>query len=207
MKKLILASSSPRRKDYLESTGLSFRVVPSGIEETVRSGEEPSHFAVRLAEEKARDVGDVHPENLVLAADTIVVLPSFGDEGSFEILGKPSDRVDACRMLGQLQGRRHLVITGFCLYCRKNSYLVKKSVETSVWFRELDEDEIDYYVDSGESFDKAGAYGIQGLAGLFISRISGSYSNVVGLPIAEVLSELKCCGVWEASMLAKASLS
>lgn len=199
---LILASASPRRRDLLQSAGLSFAVIPSSVEESVAAGDSPQGLAESLAEVKVREVGDKNPDCVVIAADTVVALPLEGTpEQGYQILGKPADIDQAFNMLSMLQGTRHVVVTGFSVYCKSKSYLVTKSVETSVWFRELSSEEISAYIATDEPYDKAGAYGIQGIAGLFISRISGSYSNVVGLPLAEVVLELKRCGVWSPPLI------
>ena len=173
---LVLASRSPRRAELLTAAGLEFTVRAADIDETPRPGENPNDYVLRIAQEKAQAV--VRDEaDTVLAADTIVVVDS-------EIMGKPKDPKDAIRMLNALSGRRHEVITGVCLLLARD--IVLDSATTGVWFLPLTEDEIDWYVASGEPMDKAGAYGIQGLASRFIDRIEGSYTNVVGLPVALV---------------------
>lgn len=170
---LVLASQSPRRAELLRAAGFEFIVRVADIDETPRAGEAPRAYVLRLAEEKALAV----PGDLVLAADTSVVL---GDE----IMGKPVDRADAARMLRALSGREHEVITGVCL--RRGAETLVELASTAVWFAPLSEAEVEWYVESGEPMDKAGAYGIQGLASRFIERIDGSYTNVVGLPVALV---------------------
>jgi septum formation protein len=179
--KLVLASRSPRRAELLAAAGIEFSVIAADIDETPRPREDPVPYVLRLAEEKARAVT---PElgSIVLAADTAVVLDG-------EILGKPNDAADAVRMLSALSGRTHQVITGICLW-RANQF-VRDFASTTVWFGALSALEIDEYVASGEPMDKAGAYGIQGLASKYIERIEGSYSNVVGLPVALVHRRLR----------------
>jgi septum formation protein len=171
--KLVLASRSPRRAELLKAAGIAFTVRAADIDETPREGEDPRDYVARLAEEKARAV-DAGGDEVVLAADTTVVLGN-------EIMGKPEDAVDAARMLRALAGTRHEVITAICL--KRGDHLVRDIASTSVWFAPLSEAEIADYVASGEPMDKAGAYGIQGLASKFVEHIDGSYTNVVGLPI------------------------
>jgi septum formation protein len=174
--KLVLASRSPRRAELLTAAGFEFTVRATDVDETPRDGEDPREYVLRLAEEKARAV-EASDDETVLAADTTVVLGN-------EIMGKPADAADAVRMLRALAGRRHEVITAIGL--RRGDRVVRDIASTSVWFAPLSETEIADYVTSGEPMDKAGAYGIQGLASKFIERIDGSYSNVVGLPVALV---------------------
>ena len=183
--RLILASASPRRRDLLRNAGFDFEVRPSQIVEEIQPGELPEDFARRAAREKALQIAASSPRGgLVLGADTIVVIDG-------QTLGKPSDPQDATRMLRLLSGRTHQVHTGICLVRAPDSIEALKHETTLVTFRELDEEEIRQYVESGEPSDKAGAYAIQGLASKFVTRISGCYSNVVGLPIALVYEILK----------------
>ncbi len=177
--KLILASNSPRRRELLRNAGIDFDVVPSGVEEGPPAFDEfPEQYAQRLAREKALSVASkVEAGRIVLAADTIVV---SGDL----ILGKPSGPLDATRMLRRLSGQTHRVVTAICLIEAPNSVLALDHESTLVTFRELTEDEIRAYVESGEPFDKAGGYAIPGLGSRFIVHISGCYFNVVGLPVA-----------------------
>lgn len=177
----MLASRSPRRAELLQAAGFDFTVRVAEIDETPREGEKPREYVLRLAEEKARAVAAEDGE-IVLAADTTVVLGS-------EIMGKPLDRADAARMLRALSGQRHEVITGICL--RRGVQALCDIASTAVWFAELSDAEIADYVASGEPMDKAGAYGIQGLASRFIDRIDGSYTNVVGLPVALTYRRLR----------------
>jgi septum formation protein len=183
--RLILASASPRRKEILASAGLEFEVRPSTIDEAPLAGETPDDYARRVARDKALDVAArAHPGSVVLGADTIVL-----SDG--EILGKPSDPADAARMLRMLSGVSHEVITAVCLVRAPAEVVALTHETTAVTFRALDEEEIARYVASGEPLDKAGAYGIQGLACKFVTRIEGCYFNVVGLPIALVYGLLK----------------
>jgi septum formation protein len=178
--RLILASSSPRRAELLRAAGYTFDIHPAEVDERIHPGESPATYVERVAAEKsakALDTLRVGDGFIVLAADTAVVI---GDE----ILGKPRDAEDAARMLRKLSGRTHEVMTGVSV---RSASVDTAFVEvTSVTFVRLTEDQIAWYVASAEGTDKAGAYAIQGLASRFIPRIEGSYSNVVGLPIAAV---------------------
>lgn len=170
---LVLASRSPRRAELLFSAGIEFQIRVADVDETVIPGEAPLAYVTRLAREKAAAV-PASPQEIVLGADTTVVIGN-------QILGKPEDAADAVRMVTALAGREHQVITGVCLK-RGDTVLVDAAI-TAVWFAPMSEAEIAWYVASGEPMDKAGAYGIQGLASRFIHRIDGSYANVVGLPV------------------------
>jgi len=183
--RLILASRSPRRRELLRQAGLEFEVRPSSVEEVPAVGEAPEAFARRAAHDKALEVAASQaPDILVLGADTVVV-------ANHEILGKPFAPEDAGRMLRLLSGAAHRVITGVCLVRAPNHVEALAHETTFVTFRSLDEDEIQSYLASGEPFDKAGAYGIQGLASKFVTRVDGCYFNVVGLPVALVYALLK----------------
>lgn len=172
--KLVLASRSPRRAELLAAAGFEFTVRVADVDETPHDGEAPRDYVLRVAEEKARAVAAGDDET-VLAADTTVVLGN-------EIMGKPKDAADAARMLRALAGQHHEVITAICL--KRGDEVQTDIATTAVWFAPMSEAEIADYVASGEPMDKAGAYGIQGLASKFIDRIDGSYTNVVGLPVA-----------------------
>jgi septum formation protein len=183
--RLLLASTSPRRQELLRQAGFDFEVHPSHIAEEIQPGERPEEFARRAAREKAMHVAASSPPgSFVLGADTVVVIDG-------EMLGKPSDLEDATRMLRLLSGRTHQVHTGICLVRAPDEVEALKHETTLVTFRELDEEEIRRYVESGEPLDKAGAYAVQGLASKFVTRISGCYSNVVGLPVALLYEILK----------------
>jgi septum formation protein len=178
--RLLLASASPRRRELLRNAGFDFDVQASHIVEEMKPGERPEEFARRAAREKALHIAASSPGGrLVLGADTVVVVDG-------ETLGKPSDPADAARMLRLLSGRTHQVHTGVCLVRAPDEVKALEHETTLVTFRELDEEEIRGYVESGEPLDKAGAYAVQGLASKFVTRISGCYSNVVGLPVARV---------------------
>jgi septum formation protein len=184
---MILASASPRRRELLGSLGVPFEVVVAGIDEKPWPNEMPASYALRNASEKAREVarrrGD---QGLILAADTIVVQDQH-------ILEKPEDAAHACRMLRQLSGRSHFVITGVCLLHQGPDSFREwgDAVHTAVHFRNLTDREIEAYVATGEPMDKAGAYAIQGGAAAFVDGYEGSYSNVVGLPVETVTRLLK----------------
>nr|WP_321499837.1 Maf family protein [uncultured Dethiosulfovibrio sp.] len=173
MRSVILASASPRRRELLSLLGWPFSVRVSSIEEVIVPSESPQDAVVRLATEKARSVHS-SPEDMVIAADTVVVL-----DGA--ILGKPSSKDEAFEMVKSLAGRSHLVMTGVAV--AQGNRVVSDVEITSVFFRDLDDDRIRAYVETREGMDKAGAYGIQGLGALLVSRIEGDYFNVVGLPL------------------------
>jgi len=183
--RLILASASPRRTGLLREAGYAFDVEPAHVDESGLAGEAPRAYVLRVAALKARAVAASHPDDLVLAADTTVVIDGL-------MLAKPSDDDDARRMLGLLSGRTHDVLTGVVLVCagRESSAVA----DTRVRFRPLTRAEIDWYVASGEPQDKAGAYGVQGLASRFVEAVDGSYSNVVGLPVGAVRALLDSQG-------------
>jgi septum formation protein len=174
---LVLASASPRRQELLRNAGFEFAVQPANIPEELREGEQPKTFAERLAREKAEAVFQQRPNDIVLGADTIVIVED-------EILGKPRDDADAERMLKLLCGRTHEVTTGVCIVGA--AFCDVRSETTSVTMAPLSDEEIRSYVETREPFDKAGAYGIQGIASRWISRIEGDYFNVVGLPVSLV---------------------
>jgi nucleoside triphosphate pyrophosphatase len=178
---LVLASNSPRRRQILRDAGIPHVVRTPNIAEEPRHAEAPGEYVRRLAEEKAFAV-PLHPGEIVLAADTVVVCGET-------LLEKPPDQADAIRMLRLLSGREHEVLTGICL--RSESRKIVDAATTRVRFVPLSEAEIAEYVRSGEPMDKAGGYAIQGLASKFIDRIEGCYFNVVGLPVALVYSYLK----------------
>jgi septum formation protein len=178
---LILASQSPRRSELLSLAGIPFVAIAADVDESVRSGEGPEDYVKRVAEQKALAV-DAAPGDIVLAADTVVVIDG-------EILGKPRDRADALRMLELLAGREHDVITGICL--RHGHRVLNDQAKTRVKVMPLTRAEIEEYTATGEPMDKAGAYAIQGLASKFIERIEGSYSNVVGLPVELLYRHLR----------------
>jgi septum formation protein len=184
----ILASESPRRRRLLRSLGLEFEVVVSGVEETQPVQGSPEVQVRGWAGEKAEAVAGLHPDRWVLAADTIVVLAGV-------IFGKPAHAADARRMLEQLSDREHQVITAVCLRHALKNHREIDAVVTRVRFKRLMAAEIDAYLASGEPFDKAGAYGIQGLGACLVRSVCGSYTNVVGLPLCETVEHLMGQGI------------
>ncbi len=189
-KRLILASASPRRRQMLKNLGLDFEVLVSEVDEAVQAGEAPQDFVQRAAMEKATAIAVKHPDAWVVGADTIVV--HDGD-----ILGKPSDKKDALKVLMRLSGQMHRVYTGFCLQQEQENFSISRVVATEVYFSTFTQEVAAAYVATGEPLDKAGAYGIQGCGGVLVEKINGSYSNVVGLPLAETIAELLHCDVMQ----------
>jgi septum formation protein len=184
---IVLASASPRRVELLQSAGISVSVRPSGIDEDLLPNETPEAHAMRLARDKARDVAKLGNGRFFIGADTIVV-------SGKEIMGKPQNAADAERMLRALSGSVHQVITGFSVIDTVSNSEITAAVKTLVYFKELRDDEIHAYIASGCPFDKAGAYAIQGDAAHMIRKIEGSYTNVVGLPLCEVVEALRTLG-------------
>ncbi len=183
----ILASASPRRNELLKSMGLEFTVEPADVDETYTNGEPPSDHALRLSREKAQAISLRHPDAWVLGADTVVVIGG-------EVLGKPGSVAEARHMLGKLSGREHHVFTGFTVVGESAGVLVGDVIESRVLFRDISPEEMTWYVESDEPYDKAGGYAAQGKSGFFIRAISGSYTNVIGLPLCEVIDMLKRVG-------------
>jgi septum formation protein len=187
--KIILASSSPRRKELLEKLGLRFEVIPSLIDEIPLRDESPEDFALRTSTEKALSVSrSLDSDSVVIGADTIVVIGG-------EILGKPKDEEEATIMLEKIAGREHGVITGFSIVKPEAEILYRNLVESRVKIKTLAPCEIEGYIKTGEPMDKAGAYGAQGIGAFMIEEIHGSYTNVVGLPLAQVIDVLTRLGV------------
>jgi septum formation protein len=180
---LILASKSPRRNYLLKQAGLSFLVIPSSIDESEFSHLPPEDYVKTLAESKATDISKKYPESWVIGADTIVLSDGH-------VLEKPKDKDDARAMLHQLSGTAHDVFTGYCICCEKESECITGVVKTTVYFKPLSDEEIEWYIHTDEPFDKAGAYAIQGLGTFLVQRINGSYTNVVGLPVCEIIEIL-----------------
>ena len=181
---IVLASASPRRTELMALAGIEFTVVPADICENVLPGEVPADHVMRLSREKADAVAATHDGRFFIGADTVVVL-----DGA--ILGKPTDGADALRMLSGLSGRNHEVITGFTVFDKTNDIHISRSVSTEVTFQKLEEREIAAYIATGCPMDKAGAYAIQGGAVHFVRSISGSYTNVIGLPMTELYEALQ----------------
>ncbi len=189
MKEIILASSSPRRKELLELTGLKFTVDGVDYEERMDSGLQPHRLARFLSREKAKAAAKKYNDAIIIAADTFIVLKG-------RLLGKPKTEKEAVKILGSLNGKVHSVITGFTIIDTSNRRTLSRSVETKVWFKKLTEDEIDSYVRTGEPLDKAGAYGIQGLGSVIVKKIEGDYFNVIGLPLSALMDSLKRFGIY-----------
>jgi septum formation protein len=190
VKKLILASASPRRAEILSAAGIPFEVRASKVDESRLPSESPEDMVERLARAKAEAVArELPPADsvIILGADTVVVA---GDQ----ILGKPGNAAIAREMLLKLRGREHLVITGFALLRAQDKQIRIGHETTRVWFSNMADEEVDFYAASEEPLDKAGAYAIQGIAGRYIPRIEGCYFNVVGLPLARVWQALTDLG-------------
>ncbi len=181
--KIILASKSPRRKELLEKIGIAIQILPSNIDEASVSIKNPEDYVKELAFLKADSIAFIHNDSWIIGADTIVVVQD-------QILGKPQSKSNAKEMLNRLNNKVHSVYTGFCIMNRKKEIILKKSVETKVYFKELSYEEINFYINTDEPFDKAGGYGIQGIGSFIVKSISGSYTNVVGLPVCEVVETL-----------------
>lgn len=177
MKNIILASASPRRQELLKNIFDSFEIIPADVDEAITDDTTVEKRPEKIAQRKALFVAEKHPDSLVIGCDTAVIIDDI-------MLGKPKNKQDAENMLNMLSGRVHKVITGNCL--AQNGRIKSFSVETEVEFYNLTKAEIDNYLSSDEWRDKAGAYGIQGKAGLFVKQIKGDYNNVVGLPCAEL---------------------
>jgi septum formation protein len=188
MKKIVLASSSPRRKEILEKTGLAFTIDADETPEDLSRALPPRELVGQIATEKAQRVAARHKNAVIIAADTIGVLGE-------KIIGKPHSPATAREMLRDLSGKAHLVVTGFCIIDTVTGKTAVDTVETTVYFKELSSDEIDAYVATGEPLDKAGAYAIQGRGAALVDRIEGDYYNVVGLPLNTLMEALKGFGV------------
>jgi septum formation protein len=188
MKRIILASASPRRKELLALTGLKFQLDTSGYEEEMDSALNPHKLAKFLSREKAKAVASKYKNSVIIAADTFIF---FKDN----ILGKPRTEKEARRMLTLLNGKTHSVITGFTIIDTGNNRRLSKSVVTKVYFKRLTRKEIDAYVKSKEPLDKAGAYAIQGLGSVIVRKIEGDYFNVIGLPLSALTESLKRFGI------------
>ncbi len=188
--RIVLASTSPRRRELLQQIGLEFAVVPADIDETVLSGETPEGHVVRLSLGKAATVSQRSEVDgrWFIGSDTIVLLDD-------QILGKPKDADHARTMLRRLSGREHQVLSGFAVIDRKQQRHRCEAVSTKVVFRDLTDDEIERYIATGEPADKAGSYAIQGLGVCFVAAIEGSYTNVVGLPLCRLTLALRELGV------------
>jgi septum formation protein len=180
----ILASASPRREELLHSVGLKFKILPAHVNEDYIDGETPRQHVRRLSQDKARALALKHPDAWVLGADTIVVIDNL-------ILGKPKNKTQARQMLERLSGREHKVFTGFTLARMADKITKTKVVQSAVKFKPINTEEMQWYISCDEPYDKAGGYAAQGKGAYFIKAIRGSYTNVIGLPLCEVLEELK----------------
>ncbi len=189
---IILASASPRRRELLARVGLEFQVIPSCTEENILPDETPEQHAIRLSEEKSLEVAGRSEVvgRWFIGSDTIVVRDDV-------ILGKPADAEEAAAMLRSLSGRTHRVISGYAVHDRQTGETRSAAVTTRVYFKQLTEAEIGEYIATGEPFDKAGSYAIQGIGAFMVPRIEGSYTNVVGLPLCEVIATLEEMGAWQ----------
>ena len=186
---IVLASASPRRRELLAQLGLSFAVVPSNADESVLPGESPEEHVTRLSRDKAMEVAhrDEQQARWFIGSDTVVVRDD-------QILGKPADHEAARNMLSSLSGRSHRVVSGYAVFDKRSGNTVSGAVITRVFFKHLTDTEIEGYIATGEPFDKAGAYAIQGIGSFMIPAIEGSYTNVVGLPLCEVIAALEELG-------------
>jgi septum formation protein len=180
---LILASKSPRRRYLLKQAGLSFAVIPSQFDEDSIRLSAPDQYVMALSRAKAKDIAEKYPDSWIIGADTIVVIDG-------KILGKPADPAEARRMLTDLSGQTHRVYTGYTICCLNRRRSFTEAVCTDVRLKQLSEEEMDWYISTGEPFDKAGAYAIQGLGTFLVKSVHGSYTNVVGLPVCEVVEFL-----------------
>lgn len=181
--RLILASKSPRRRYLLSQAGLQFDVMPSEFDERSIDFSNPIDYVSDLSRAKAGDIAGGHPDSWVIGADTIVFIDG-------QVLGKPKARAAARQMLKQLSGQTHQVYTGYTICCRSRNTSFTEAICTDVTFKTLSNEEVEWYVHTEEPFDKAGAYAIQGLGTFLVRHINGSYTNVVGLPVCEVIEHL-----------------
>ncbi len=184
---LILASTSPRRRQLLTVLGLDFEVIPPHADERLLPEEAPREHVARLSRLKAHEVGKNYPDRWIIAADTIVFIDGI-------ILGKPRDEQEARSMLSRLSGREHTVMTGFAVHQTGAVKTVSNVVESFVKVKELCDQEITGYINTGEPFDKAGGYAIQGIGMFMVEKVRGSYTNVIGLPMCEVVNALRQVG-------------
>jgi septum formation protein len=188
MKKIILASASPRRKEILLTAGLKFDICVSDYEEDLGMKKEPRALARFLSRKKAEGVAHKYKNAIIIAADTFIVFKG-------KLLGKPHTAKEAIKMLTMLNGKAHSVVTGFTVLDTGSNKLVSRSIETKVYFKKSTQKEIKAYVSTKEPLDKAGAYAIQGLGAVFVEKIEGDFLNVVGLPLAALAESLKKFGV------------
>ncbi|HNS13985.1 MAG TPA: Maf family protein [Syntrophorhabdaceae bacterium] len=185
---IILASESARRVDILRTLGVSFAIVPPDVDESRKKDEPPKEYVLRVSHEKAHKVGSHFTDKWIIAADTVVVYKN-------RILGKPRNEQEAFNMLKTLSGKWHKVITGFCVLNLSKKIAYRDAVETKVFVRDLQDEEIKRYIKTSEPLDKAGSYAVQGKGGYMVKEIKGSYTNVVGLPICEIAEALLSLGI------------
>jgi len=188
MKKIILASASPRRQEILKLTGLKFAVCVSSYEEDLDLPLRPRELARYLSRKKAETVADKYKNSLIIAADTFIVIKD-------KLLGKPRNEEHAVKMLGMLNGKAHSVITGFTIIDTGSKKILSRSVATNVYFKKLSREDIRAYVRTKEPIDKAGAYAVQGLGAVFIEKIKGDFFNVMGLPLCALTESLEKFGI------------
>jgi septum formation protein len=189
---IVLASASPRRRELLTQVGINFQVVPSTADEALLANETPETHVIRLSCDKAMEVANRSGQNgrWFIGSDTVVVRDDI-------ILGKPIDATEAAAMLTSLSGRSHRVISGYAVYDREHVRTLSAAITTKVFFKELTSREIEGYIATEEPFDKAGSYAIQGIGSFMVPKIEGSYTNVVGLPLCEVIAALEELGAVE----------
>jgi len=179
-----LASASPRRRDLLAGVGLEFEIKPSLDKEPKwELGQDPQEYALELAKIKGHRIALENRESVVISADTIVVLDK-------EVLGKPANKQEALKMLMKLSNRPHLVITSFCIQCVELELFELNSVTSTVYMAAFSQEVLQAYLETGEGMDKAGSYAVQGIGSFLVKRIEGSYTNVIGLPVTEVITSL-----------------
>ena len=184
MHSIILASKSPRRKELMSLIPIQFIIQTKEVEEYISLQDSPEENVKRLAKEKAQAIGKDYKNEWILGCDTVVVYEE-------EILGKPKDEEDARKMLSKLSGKAHFVYTGIALYNESKGKLIQKAVCSKVFMKDISKEELNWYISTGEPFDKAGGYGIQGFASNFIEKIEGDYFNIVGLPVCTIYNLLK----------------
>ena len=183
LKPLLLASASPRRQKFLTDLGIEFTALPADIDETPASNECPDAYAMRMAQSKALFISRTHPDHYIIGSDTIISLDN-------NILGKPTDSIQAFHYLKQMQGRAHKVITGLALICKQQNTSITLSETTEVTFDHFPDDLLKAYINTGEPMDKAGAYALQGVGSFLVKTINGSSTNVIGLPLNTCISIL-----------------
>lgn len=184
MRKIILASTSPRRKELLEKTGLVFEVIPSDYEEDMTLDFSPEELAKFLSRGKAESVAQKFPDAIIISADTFVALEN-------KILGKPHTEENSREMLKTLSGKGHSVLTGFTILDTKNKKIISKAIETRVFFKELSDRMIENYIKTGNPLKYAGSYTLPDIIDIFIEKVEGDHNNVIGLPVDEVMKTLK----------------